>query len=52
MELFRRDQPDGFKTARLNLNVVEIAANGTRNLITVTVSHADVAVIWRLPFIA
>jgi len=50
-EIFITAPPNGFKRARLDLNVVEITADGTHYMIAVTVSDTDIAVVWRLPFI-
>jgi len=51
MNLSRVNQPDGFKTSGLDLNVVEVTANGARHLVAVAVSDADVTIVRRFPLV-
>jgi len=48
---YYEDSRDGFETAGVYLDVVEVTSYGARDLLSSTVSHADVAIIRRLPFI-
>jgi len=51
MNLSTVNQPDGSKTAGLDLDVVKVTADGARHLVAVAVSDADVTVVRRFPLI-